>query len=66
MSTLRLTAGVGARFRVQSDDSSLEDVVLAYIEEFWEYKKSNNSSLVGSGNLQLKEPCTKREVLAYS
>ena len=34
----------------------MEDVSLAYIEEFWEYKRNNNSSLVGSGNLQLYAP----------
>ena len=42
--------------RVQLDDNSVEDVSLAYIEEFWEYKRNNNSSLVGSGNLQLYAP----------
>ena len=42
--------------RVHLDDNSVEDVSLAYIEEFWEYKRNNNSSLVGSGNLQLYAP----------
>ena len=42
--------------KVQLDDNSVEDVSLAYIEEFWEYKRNNNSSLVGSGNLQLYAP----------
>ena len=29
---------------------------LAYIEEYWEYTKNVNSSLVGTGNLQLYAP----------
>ena len=38
---------------INLDDGSSEEVSLAYIEEFWEYIKHADSSLVGSGNVQL-------------
>ena len=35
---------------------NFQEESLAYIEEYWEYTKNVNSSLVGTGNLQLYAP----------
>ena len=42
--------------RIKCEDDTFQEESLAYIEEYWEYTKNVNSSLVGTGNLQLYAP----------
>ena len=41
---------------IRCEDDTFQEESLAYIEEYWEYTKNVNSSLVGTGNLQLYAP----------
>ena len=44
------------RSNVKLDNDETKEVELAYIEEYWQYKKNNRYSMVGSGNVQLYAP----------
>ena len=41
---------------VKLDHDETKEVELAYIEEYWQYKRNNRYSMVGSGNVQLYAP----------